>query len=292
MDEHTNINQEDIPTLKKPNENSLSSFEHNEDKQKKKKKYKFNWRIFTSLTISIIGFVTLFSGLVLLGFGKGLTTISISLNLFDETFIKISEYEWNNIHTVSGISFSIIGSLHFYWNWKRLSNYYSHPRRKQLYRKIVSTLLLISFILSSITGLLWFFTHLNGGSGGTGEDITPIESSLLLISTYQGKGIGGGGTGEGIGGGGGGKGLNNLVLLFHTISSLLLLTASVFHVILNWKSLKAFFSRKTIKEKEKKQFENKWLSKKWMKKRFRFWGEILAAILLSIVIIIFGFIIS
>ncbi|MCF2140303.1 MAG: DUF4405 domain-containing protein [Candidatus Lokiarchaeota archaeon] len=154
MDEHTNINQENIPTIKNPNENSLSSFEYSDSKQIKKKRHKFNWRIFTSITISIIGFVTLFSGVVLLGFGKGLTTISISLNWFNETFIGISELKWKNIHEVSGISFSLIGSLHFYWNWKRFSNYYSHPRKKQLYRKIVSTLLLISFVLSALSGLL------------------------------------------------------------------------------------------------------------------------------------------
>ncbi|MCF2140302.1 MAG: hypothetical protein K9W44_09640 [Candidatus Lokiarchaeota archaeon] len=80
-----------------------------------------------------------------------------------------------------------------------------------------------------------------------------------------------------------------------------MLIASVLHVILNWKSLKAYFSRKTIKEINKKQTEEmeteenllvkKWLRKKWNKKKFRFWGEILAAILLSMVIIILGFII-
>ncbi|MHA1720278.1 MAG: hypothetical protein DRO88_13200 [Promethearchaeia archaeon] len=214
-----------------------------------KKKQKFSFRVFTSIAVILSGFITIFTGVILLGFGLGLNTLNISLKLYSESFLGISKNMWVDVHDYVGLGFSILGSFHFHWNWSRFSNYFTHPRRRILYRKIVSTFLLINFVLSAFSGILWFLRHLSGD-------------------------------GEKHGGGSG----KNIILPVHTISSILFGIVIILHIILNWKSILAYFRRKKVKS----------LSKEGEKiiRILRFWREILTGITLVAVILILSVLLS
>lgn len=245
----------DIPSIDRDThaENSLQGYPISSiEKLKHTIPNPFNHRIFITLLSLFTGFFTGVSGIVLIFFGKGLTSLGISWDLIATSFLGLRESEWLVMHVIFGLLFTISGFVHFRFNWRRFKAYFMRFNHARIKRMIVSSIIVASFLIGAMTGLIYYIGHgikelpvdYSGIFTPVVDDVhteawtnlTPLlPSSPLLDIIAQGHGGGEGGSG---------RGTYALLSTLHTLFSLLFFAAGFLHLILNWLPLKTYLTQR------------------------------------------------